>query len=729
MAMDRSVGERVKTFVIGGARDLSDRSLFRSLALIAFFAWVGLGADGLSSSAYGPQEAFLALGKHTSLAIFVALGAALTIIVISASYSQIIEKFPTGGGGYLVASKLISPRVGMVSGSALFIDYILTITVSVASGADAIFSFLPMSMQFYKLPVAVALVLVLIIMNMRGVKESVLPLIPIFMLFIITHFFLLGYGLILHFTGFHNVLSDTAGDFNNTSSEIGIFGVLFLIMKAYGLGAGTYTGIEAVSNGVPILRKPRVATAKRTMRYMAISLTLMVLGLMFTYLLFDVRPTPDKTLNAVLFSNMTAGWGSFGTGFVIVALLSEAFILLVAAQTGFLDGPRVLANMANDHWLPTRFSLLSDRLVIQNGILLMGGAAILTMLLSGGSVHVLVVLYSINVFITFSLSQAGMVRYWWKNRAEERKWLKKMTVNGIGLVMSFTILVIITAIKFDEGGWVTLFVTGTLILLALLIRRHYDSVGRMLHKLDHRMMKSGYSSFLRRARTTAEYASLLPRKGQSMVYTRTFDIGELVATQEYEPLVKPQPGGEGDATAAIAANGDHPYDLLEDSNIEVITTGKQHDPTKKTAILLVNGFNGLGLHTLENVQHFFGGVFKNFIFIQVGQLDAGNFKGINEVKHLRFHVKRELKRYVKFMDMQGFYAEGITTTAVDVVDEVVKTSAWITSRFPNSVFFGGQLVFPHETIFTRLLHNNIVFTLQRRFYHEGISFVILPVRI
>jgi hypothetical protein len=385
--------------------------------------------------------------------------------------------------------------------------------------------------------------------------------------------------------------------------------------------------------------------------------------------------------------------------------------------------------MANDHWLPTRFSLLSDRLVIQNGILLMGGAAILTMLLSGGSVHVLVVLYSINVFITFSLSQAGMVRYWWKNRAEERKWLKKMTVNGIGLVMSFTILVIITAIKFDEGGWVTLFVTGTLILLALLIRRHYDSVGRMLHKLDHRMMKSGYSSFLRRARTTAEYASLLPRKGQSMVYTRTFDIGELVATQEYEPLVKPQPGGEGDATAAIAANGDHPYDLLEDSNIEVITTGKQHDPTKKTAILLVNGFNGLGLHTLENVQHFFGGVFKNFIFIQVGQLDAGNFKGINEVKHLRFHVKRELKRYVKFMDMQGFYAEGITTTAVDVVDEVVKTSAWITSRFPNSVFFGGQLVFPHETIFTRLLHNNIVFTLQRRFYHEGISFVILPVRI
>ncbi len=203
-----------------------------------------------------------------------------------------------------------------------------------------------------------------------------------------------------------------------TQAELGIGGMLLLILRAYSMGAGTYTGIEAVSNGLPILREPKVKTGKRTMRYMAASLAFTVMGLMIAYLLYRVVPQSGKTLNAVLFETMTKDWGKGGVVFVLVTLLSEAVLLLVAAQTGFLDGPRVLSNMALDRWFPTKFAMLSDRLVTQNGILLMGGAALVTMVLTNGSVNYLVVLYSINVFITFFLSQLGMVRHWWQVRGK-----------------------------------------------------------------------------------------------------------------------------------------------------------------------------------------------------------------------------------------------------------------------------------------------------------------------
>ena len=175
-----SLLQQIKNLILGGKHNIEDTSLFHKLTLIAFFAWIGLGADGLSSSCYGPEEAFLAVHGHVYLSVFVALMSGLTVFIISASYSQIIELFPTGGGGYLVASKLLSPTAGMVSGSALLIDYMLTITISVASGADALFSFLPAAWLPYKLTFAVLGVFVLTAMNMRGVKESVLPLVPIF---------------------------------------------------------------------------------------------------------------------------------------------------------------------------------------------------------------------------------------------------------------------------------------------------------------------------------------------------------------------------------------------------------------------------------------------------------------------------------------------------------------------------------------------------------------------
>jgi len=361
---------------------------------------------------------------------------------------------------------------------------VLTITLSVSSGADAMFSFFPVEWQPYKLPFALTGVCFLILLNLRGVKETVLSLTPIFVVFIVTHVVAILYGIFMHSSNIAVVASQTTHEINSTVSQFGFFATFFIILRAYSMGAGTYTGIEAVSNGMPILREPKVGTACKTMMLMVISLSFMVLGLMICYMLFNVRLDTHKTLNAVLLDNMTAGWGHFWSrGFVLITLVSEAALLFVAAQTGFIDGPRIMANMAIDHWFPKRFASLSDRLVTMNGVLLMGIGSIILMVISKGSVALLVVLYSINVFITFTISQAGMVRHWWLVRGKQVPWKRKLTINGIGLILTSFILVSVIVIKFRQGGWVTLVITGLLIYLALNIKRHYFRTALKLQKV------------------------------------------------------------------------------------------------------------------------------------------------------------------------------------------------------------------------------------------------------
>src|ERR1051326_7397848 len=194
------MAKRLRELVFGKPRDLRDPHVFHHISLVAFLAWVGLGADGLSSSAYGPDEAFRALGGHTHLAPFLVLMTAFTIIVISIAYSNLIEHFPGGGGGYLVATKLLGEKVGVVSGCALLVDYVLTISVSIASSCDALWSFLPPHWAPYKLTAEFALLILLMILNLRGVKESVTVLAPIFMVFVISHVFAIVYAIGSHFS-------------------------------------------------------------------------------------------------------------------------------------------------------------------------------------------------------------------------------------------------------------------------------------------------------------------------------------------------------------------------------------------------------------------------------------------------------------------------------------------------------------------------------------------------
>jgi amino acid transporter len=485
---EQSTIQRVRRMIVGPPRDVSDPKIFHHVSLIAFLAWVGLGADGLSSSAYGPEEAYKALGSHSHLSIILVAMTAVTIAVISIAYSNLIQHFPGGGGGYLVATKLLGSRVGVVSGCALLVDYVLTITVSIASGCDQLWSFLPPSLAHYKFLTEFLILFILIVLNLRGVKESVNILAPIFVLFIVTHGFAIVYAITSHVTGLPQIFHDARVDYGHSVSTIGFLPLMLLLLRAYSLGGGTYTGIEAVSNGVSMLREPRVRTGKRTMALMAVSLAFTAGGIMFAYLLTDSRPADGKTMNAVLLTNLFGHWhlGAFsaGTAFVVVSLIAEAALLFVAAQAGFLDGPRVLGNMALDSWMPHRFSQLSDRLVTKNGVYMMGIAAAAALLYTHGDILTLVVMYSINVFITFSLTELGMARHWIKDRAKEPKWKSQLAIHGTGLVMCLSILVITIFEKFSQGGWVTVIITGLVIALCFAIRRHYDEVRDGLRRLD-----------------------------------------------------------------------------------------------------------------------------------------------------------------------------------------------------------------------------------------------------
>jgi amino acid transporter len=469
----------IKHLLLGKPRDVHDPKLFHKISLIAFLAWVGLGADGLSSSAYGPDEAFRAITAHPEIAIFLALATAGTVFVISLAYSKLIEHFPAGGGGYVVATKLLGPSFGVISGCALLVDYVLTITTSIASAADQIFSFLPPAWAGWKMAIECLLLVLLVIMNLRGVKESVSIVVPIFLLFVVTHAAVIIGCIVIY--GHH--VPETAGQLAHALKQdyrqMGLWAVFLLFMNAYSRGAGTYTGIEAVSNGVPIMREPKIPTAKRTMAYLAGSLAITAGGILLCYLLAGVSVEEGKTLNAVLVERL-----GFGQWFVVLTLVAEGGLLVVAAQTGFLDGPRVMANMALDGWLPNRFSAFSERLTMHYGVMLMGGAAVASLFYTHGNVTALVTMYSINVFVTFSLSQLGMCRFWVQERKEHHGWIRAFLLHLLALALCVIILVIVVFEKFTEGGWMTLAVTSALVGLCFLIRKHYLGVRARLTDLS-----------------------------------------------------------------------------------------------------------------------------------------------------------------------------------------------------------------------------------------------------
>jgi len=487
---------KIRELLFGRALDPLKSETRHSIALIAFLAWIGLGADGLSSSAYGPEQAFLALGVHTHFGLYLAVATAVTVFIISLGYNQIIELFPTGGGGYRVATSLIGPHAGLVAGAALIVDYVLTIAISVASGVDALFSLLPVGGQSYKLVVELIITAVLVFMNLRGAKESIKILMPIFMGFVLTHVVLIVYGISSQASGLPALVPDTLRETGRLASDTSWIFAAALFLKAYSLGGGTYTGIEAVSNNIQSLAEPRVHTGKLTMLYMAASLAFTAGGIILLYLLWHVAPVEGQTLNAVTFRRIVADMGLDGaTGAVVLtaALAFEAGLLLVAANTGLLGGPSVLANMAADSWVPHKFRYLSTRLVTQNGVMLMGISALAILLWSRGQVDLLVVLYSINVFLTFSLSLLGLCIYWCRHREDGFR-VGRLLLSAVGLCVTAGILVVTLFAKFNEGGWITVTITGAVIGICIWIHRHYDQTREKIRAIDAVFANQPYGS-------------------------------------------------------------------------------------------------------------------------------------------------------------------------------------------------------------------------------------------
>jgi hypothetical protein len=261
-----------------------------------------------------------------------------------------------------------------------------------------------------------------------------------------------------------------------------------IFLRAYSMGGGTYTGIEAVSNGLQIMREPRVQTGKRTMTYMALSLAFTATGILLCYLLFAVQPVEGQTLNAVLAGAFAGKWSLFGLPvgrwFVWATLASEGALLFVAAQTGFIDGPRVMSNMAVDSWLPHRFASLSDRLTTKDGVLVLGIGAIVMLVAMHGRVDALVVMYAINVFVGFTLSNIGMCRFWVQHRHKHRDWLLKIPIHVVAALLCAFILVVTIVEKFRQGAWLTLVITGAAVAVCIAVQRHYHSVARTLAGLN-----------------------------------------------------------------------------------------------------------------------------------------------------------------------------------------------------------------------------------------------------
>jgi len=394
------------------------------------------------------------------------------------------------------------------------------------------------------------------------------------------------------------------------------------------------------------------------MLYMACSLAFTAGGSLHCYLLNDVQHQPGKTLNAALWEQLAGAWriGDFPIGGVMLGLtlLSEGALLFVAAQTGFVAGPRTLAAMAVDQWVPKRFAHLSERLVTQNGVISMGLAAGLVMLYTRGALELLVVMYSINVFATFTLSQAGMVRHWWNSRHSEQHWRRRFVLATVGTLVTALILGVTTVVRFRAGGWITLLVTGLFIAFCFAVRSHYRRVRRLLYSLDD-------------------------------VLTNL-------------PLPEPE-------------------------------TPPELAPDGPTAIVLVESFAGLGIHTLLSIHRMFPRVYRNVVFCSVGLVDSGQFKGVQDVKALEAKVRRDLEQYIQLAQRLGYYTEYRYTLGTDLIEELEKMCLDLVKEFRRPVVFAGQLVFQRENLFTRSLHRETAFSIQRRLQFAGVQVIILPIRV
>jgi len=429
-------------------------------------------SDNISSSAYASEEIMRVLLAAGALAltmpITIAIVAVLAIVVTS--YQQTIRAYPSGGGSYIVASDNLGPLAGLVAAGALLTDYVLTVAVSIAAGVAALTSIFP-GLFDIRVGIGVACVALLWLGNLRGIRESAtLFAIPTY-IYLVAIYGLIAFGLWRFAWGtlpaYHAPSTWTAGE---GAQALG----LVLILRAFASGSVALTGTEAVSNGVPAFRPPEWVNARAVLVMMGVFFGTIFLGISF--LAGQLGVIPDPTEQQTVVSQIAATLVGNGTPYHYLIQISTALLLVLAANTAFADFPRLASILGKDRYLPRQFQFRGDRLAFSVGIMVLAVLAAVLIVAFSGSVTNLIPLYTVGVFVAFTLSQSGMVRHWWKLRLEERGWRWRAVLNGAGAIATGVVAIIVGAAKFALGAWIILILIPLLIAMMWAISRHYRSV-------------------------------------------------------------------------------------------------------------------------------------------------------------------------------------------------------------------------------------------------------------
>src|SRR5215216_6115212 len=443
-----------------------DQRLSKRIALAVF------SSDALSSVAYASEAILVVLitagAGSLPLVIEISLGIALLLLIVGFSYRQTIYAYPSGGGAYIVAHENLGEIPGLIAAASLLIDYVLTVAVSVSAGVFAITSLADTwgyaGLATYRVEIALACITLITIINLRGVKESGLIFSVPTYVFVVSMIALVALGLLRIATTHAAPVSVAPSELPMPTATIG----LFLILQAFSAGCTALTGVEAISNGVPAFKRPESKNAAMTLLWMVGILGAMFLGLSVLAHYYGTVPREDVSVVSQIARQVVGTGPAF-----FVIQVSTALILVLAANTSYADFPRLASLLSRDRFLPRQFSSRGDRLVFSNGIVALGVFAALLVIVFDAREQAMLPLYAIGVFISFTLSQYGMVRHWLRER--EPGWRTSAIINAIGAVLT-----VIVATKFEQGAWAVLVLTPILVLLFRSVHKHYQQVARQL---------------------------------------------------------------------------------------------------------------------------------------------------------------------------------------------------------------------------------------------------------
>ena len=468
--------------VIVGARIPSHQAQHERLSRTTGLAI--LSSDALSSVAYATEEILrvLLIGGAAALWFVTPIGAviAITLLVVAFSYRQTIHAYPNGGGAYIVAKDNLGTIPSLIAAASLLIDYVLTVAVSIAAGVAAITSALP-QWHLNRVEIALGFVLLLMVGNLRGVRESGrIFAVPTYF-FIASILLMLGVGVWTYYVGGIPAASPAPA---GSESHAGLL-TTFVLLTAFSNGCTAMTGVEAVSNGVPAFRPPESRNAAATLVAMAVLSVVMFLGITMLAHVYGIVPSDTETVVSQI-ARVSFG----GRGALYYAVQAATMMILVlAANTAYADFPRLASIVARDRFLPRQLMNQGDRLAFSNGIVILSGLAAVLLVVFGGDTHALIPLYMIGVFVSFTLSQTGMVLHW--RRLREPGWRASAIVNGIGASVTGVVLVIVAVTKAAEGAWIIMFMIPALMSIFLMTRRHYDQVAAELTLKDWVLAPAG----------------------------------------------------------------------------------------------------------------------------------------------------------------------------------------------------------------------------------------------